>query len=103
MSPKLITDSNFEDFLIYGTSMGELKIRKFPYMEEIKKFKVNENSKSKHLSINDSNIIKCIDVTNDLKFAYLWQKNENDISLVKDQSVTSEAATVNLINMGFGF
>lgn len=29
--------------------------------------------------------------------------DEQDITLLKDPSVTSEAATVNLINMGFGY
>lgn len=47
--------------------------------------------------------IKCLDVTDDKKFSYLWLLDEQDITLIKDPSVTSEAATVNLINMGFGY
>jgi hypothetical protein len=69
-----------------------------------------------HLTISDikknliESPIKCIDVSEDRKFAYLWMYEYNkyrldqqDITLIKDPSVTSEAATVNLINMGFGY
>jgi hypothetical protein len=32
-----------------------------------------------------------------------FRLDEADLTLIKDPSVTSEAATVNLINMGFGY
>jgi hypothetical protein len=47
--------------------------------------------------------LKCLDISEDKKYIYFWQVDDIDITLVKDPSITTEAATVNLINMGFGF
>jgi hypothetical protein len=49
--------------------MGEFKIRKFPNMSLLLKLSINE-MKSK--SVNEFTPIKCLDITEDKKFAYLW-------------------------------
>jgi len=39
----------------------------------------------------------------DKYYIKIFSLNEMDITLVKDPSVTTEASTINLMNMGFGY
>ncbi len=67
LSPLVISDVSFNDYLVYGTASGEFIIRKFPYMKES-----NILSLKDIIKIDSPAIIRCIDVTEDKKFAYLW-------------------------------
>lgn len=68
-------------------------------MEVTNRFRIVNNPLN-----NPALFIKCLDITEDLKFAFLWVINNNHhLTIIKDQSNTSETATTNLFQMGFGF
>jgi hypothetical protein len=54
------------NFKVYGTNTGEFKIRKFPNMSLHHKLTLSEKGK-------EVSPIKCIDITEDKKFAYIWR------------------------------
>ncbi len=79
LSPCVFTDTSFNDYLVrivlytqaYGTILGELKIRRFPYMELYTKLTVNNSSTSSPSSLQYP--VKCLDITDDKKYIYLWR------------------------------
>lgn len=74
----IFNDLNFQEYLIYGTDDGRIKIRKFPNME---------------LNINiqplDCNDIVSMDISLDHKYCYVWIK-ENTIIVIRDLNVDTK-------------
>ena len=71
-SPIIFHDLDFQEYLIYGTDDGRIKIRKFPNMELI-------NS----VCPGDGNEILSMDISVDKKYCYIWMEN-NKIYIIKD-------------------
>ena len=69
---------DFQEFLIYGTDDGLVKIRKFPEMTFIK-------------SVNpfDGAPIQTLTLSQDKRYCYVWGK-ENQIGLIKDNSISND-------------
>ena len=76
--PIIFNDLNFQEYLIYGTDDGRMKIRKFPNMDLIKNVIPNECSE-----------IISMDISDDKKYCYLWIK-DNKIIIIKDFYVNAE-------------
>ncbi len=68
-------DLNFCDFLIYGTDDGMVKIRSFPEMNLINRFKPFDGEE-----------ISCIEISFDKRYCYAWSKG-GEIAVIKDTSV----------------
>ena len=71
-SPIIFHDLDFQEYLIYGTDDGRIKIRKFPNMELI-------NS----VCPGDGNEILSMDISVDNKYCYISMEN-NKIYIIKD-------------------
>lgn len=56
-SPKVISDSNFNDHLIYGTDKGTILIRSLPYLD-----------KPRHLVVSSGYSILTLLISNDRRF-----------------------------------
>ena len=93
ISPIFITDSNFMDYLIYGTINNYVIIRKFPYMNLIKYVFLKQNLLIETLLYlpndnddNDDNLsykqIKYIYVSKNCQFAYVIYDNSNLINII---------------------
>ena len=92
ISPIFITDSNFMDYLIYGTINNYVIIRKFPYMNLIKYVFLKQNlliESLLYLPDNDDNDdylsykqIKFIYVSKNLQFVYVIYENSNLINII---------------------
>ena len=81
---------DFQDFLIYGTDDGLVKIRKFPEMDFIN-------------SINpfDGEPIETLTVSQDKRYCYVWGK-ENQIGLIKDNNlINDEHSSENFARLGY--
>ena len=76
-SPIIFKDLDFEEYIMYGTDDGRIKIRKFPNMELI-------NS----VCPEDGNEIISMDISKDIKYCYIWMQN-NKIYIIKDLYVDS--------------
>ena len=76
-SPIIFKDLDFEEYIMYGTNDGRIKIRKFPNMELI-------NS----VCPEDGNEIISMDISKDIKYCYIWMQN-NKIYIIKDLYVDS--------------
>lgn len=76
--PIIFHDLNFQEYLIYATDDGIVKIRKFPNMELI-------NS----VSPGDGSEIVSLDISKDKKYCYIWTNN-NKIFIIKDIYTDSE-------------
>ena len=68
----IFNDLNFQEYLIYGTDDGRVKIRTFPTMDLIN-----------DIFPNDCNEIISMDISPDKKYCYLWNK-DNKIFVIKD-------------------
>ena len=88
-SPKIFNILNFEDYLIYGTENGLIKIRKFPEMEIIKIINPNINKP----------ILK-IEISSNFKYCYVWCER-NQIYVIYDETVHGNPISKNLTNLGF--
>ena len=71
-SPIVFSDLNFQEYLIYGTDDGRIKIRNFPKMDLIN-----------NVSPYECNEIISMDISPDKKYCYLWIK-DNYIIVIKD-------------------
>jgi WD40 repeat protein len=76
--PIIFNDLDFQDYIIYGTDDGTIKIRKFPHLELI-------NS----ICPKEGNEIISMDISKDNKYCYIWLNN-NEIFVIKDLYVDSE-------------
>ena len=88
-SPIIFKNLNFEEFLIYGTDNGYIKIRKFPEMNLINKILVKENK-----------IIRTIEISQDRKYCYAWYEG-NKIILIKEKKVVGANVSDNFVTIGF--
>ena len=70
-SPIVFTSFDFQDYLIYGTNNGFVKIRKFPEMELVNKIKPFNNGKS----------IECLCLSLDNKYCFAWSCS-NEIAVI---------------------
>ena len=75
--PIIFNDLNFQEYLIYGTDDGRIKIRNFPKMDLI-------NSVSPY----ECNEIISMDISPDKKYCFVWIK-DNYIIVIKDLYIDS--------------
>ena len=81
---------DFQDFLIYGTDDGFVKIRKFPEMEIL-------NS----INLFDGEQIETLTISQDKRYCYVSGRN-NQIGLIKDSSIIiDEQKTDNFGRIGY--
>ena len=76
--PILFNDLNFQDYIIYGTDDGMVKVRSFPNLDLI-------NS----IQPYGCNEIVSLDISQDKKYCYLWNK-DNKIFVIKDLYTNTE-------------
>ena len=88
-SPKIFNTLNFEEYLIYGTENGHIKIRKFPKMDIINIINPNINKP----------ILK-IEISLNIKYCYVWCGG-NQFYIINDESVHGNSLSKNLTNLGF--
>ena len=72
-SPIVFESFDYQDFLIYGTNNGLIKIRKFPEMELANSIKPFNNDKS----------IECICLSLDQKYCFAWSSS-NEIAVISN-------------------
>ena len=70
--PIIFNNLNFNDFLIYGTTDGFVKIRSFPDMKLINSIKPFEGME-----------VKVLELSPDKRFCYVWS-NRDKIAVLKD-------------------
>jgi len=68
---------NFQDFLIYGTDDGYVKIRSFPGMKLVNSIKPFEGQE-----------IKALELSPDKRFCYIWS-HKDKIAVIKDLNTSS--------------
>ena len=88
--PIIFKNLYFQDFLIYGTDKGCVKIRSFPKMNLI----------GKEICVSPGNSIEALEISKDKRFCYVWSKG-NEINIIKDISVSSLQVSENISRMGF--
>ena len=76
--PIIFSDLNFQEYLIYGTDDGRIKIRRFPKMDLIN-----------NVSPSGCNEIISMDISQDKRYCYLWIK-DNKIIVIKDLYADAE-------------
>ena len=74
----IFNDLNFQEYLIYGTDDGRIKIRKFPNMELIN-----------NVLPYGCNEIISMEISQDKKYCYIWIK-DNKIIVIKDFNVNAD-------------
>ena len=72
-SPIVFESFDYQDYLIYGTNNGLIKIRKFPEMELANSIKPFNNDKS----------IECICLSLDQKYCFAWSSS-NEIAVISN-------------------
>ena len=72
-------DLGFNDYLIYGTDDGMVKIRSFPHMNLINSYNPFEYAE-----------IICLEISLDKRYCYAWSKG-GEIAVIKDISVNDPA------------
>ena len=88
--PKVFKNLHFQDFLIYGTDKGCVKVRAFPKMNLI----------GNELEVCPNSNIETLEISKDKRYCYVWSKG-NEISIIKDISVSSIQVSENISRMGF--
>ena len=88
--PIIFKNLYFQDFLIYGTDKGCVKVRAFPKMNLI----------GKEISVTSGNSIEALEISKDKRFCYAWSKG-NEINIIKDTTVSCVLASENISRMGF--
>ena len=88
--PKVFKNLHFQDFLIYGTDKGCVKVRAFPKMNLI----------GNVLEVSQNSNIETLEISKDKRYCYVWSKG-NEISIIKDISVSSIQVSENISRMGF--
>ena len=76
--PIIFSDLNFQEYLIYGTDDGRIKIRSFPKMDLIN-----------NVNPYGCNEIISMDISPDKKYCYVWIK-DNFIIVIKDFYVDAD-------------
>ena len=69
----VFTSFDFQDYLIYGTNNGFIKLRKFPELNLIQKINPFNNDKS----------IECLCLSKDLRFIFCWSES-NEIAVISN-------------------
>ena len=87
--PVVFKNLYFQDFLIYGTDDGSVKIRKFPEMNLI-------NS----ITVCKGHPIEALTISGDKRYCYAWANGEV-IHVVKDTNVSAIQVSENISRMGF--
>ena len=87
--PIVFKNLYFQDFLIYGTDDGSIKIRKFPEMNLI-------NS----ITVCKGYSIEALTISADKRYCYVWA-NGDVIYIVKDSNVSPIQVSENISRMGF--
>ena len=72
-NPIVFTSFDFQDYLVYGTNNGLIKIRRFPEMDLINSANPFNNQKS----------IECICLSLDQKYCYAWSSS-NEIAVISN-------------------
>ena len=72
-SPIVFTSYDFQDYLIYGTNNGLIKIRKFPELELIHSINPFNNEKC----------IQCLCLSLDQKYCFAWS-HSNEIAVISN-------------------
>ena len=88
-SPLIFKNLYFQDFLIYGTDKGYVKIRAFPKMNVVS---------SKPATPGYS--IETLEISKDKRYCYIWSRG-NDIIIIKNQDVMPVQVSENIARMGF--
>jgi WD40 repeat protein len=86
-SPILFNDKYNCDYLIYGDEEGLIHFRKMPKLELIFTIEVSDNP------------IKCLDISEDKGYCYVWTDEGQEIILVKDRRVMTETDQLLLWHM----
>ena len=89
-SPKVFRSLNFQDFLIYGTDKGCIKVRSFPKMKLVGNI----------LEVTPRESIETLELSYDKRYCYAWSKG-NEINIIKDVNVSSIQVSENITRMGF--
>ena len=89
-SPIVFRSLNFQDFLIYGTDKGCIKIRSFPRMKLIGNI----------IEVTPGVSIETLELSYDKRYCYAWSKG-NEINIIKDVNVSSIQVSENITRMGF--
>ena len=72
-SSKLYKNLTFQEFLIYGTDKGIVKIRRFPDM----------NLVGDIIKVTNGTPIEILEISDDKRFCYVWSEG-NKINIIKD-------------------
>ena len=97
IDPIIITDNSFNDFLLYCTSQSDLIICSIPQLDITYRFRVTSNPLN-----NPILFIKCFDIIDDYRNAYLWLINNQNLTMIKDYAIVNDQNTT-FFQMGFGF
>ena len=89
-SPIIFRSLNFQDFLIYGTDKGCIKVRSFPKMKLVGNI----------LEVTPGASIETLELSYDKRYCYAWSKG-NEINIIKDVNVSSIQVSENITRMGF--
>ena len=89
-SPKVFRSLNFQDFLIYGTDKGCIKVRSFPGMKLVGNI----------LEVTPQESIETLELSYDKRYCYAWSKG-NELNIIKDVNVSSIQVSENITRMGF--
>ena len=72
-NPLVFTSFDYQDYLIYGTDNGLVRIRKFPEMDLVNSANPFNNGKS----------IECICLSLDQKYCFAWSSS-NEIAVISN-------------------
>jgi hypothetical protein len=72
-NPFVFTSFDFQDYLIYGTNNGLVKIRRFPEMELVNQANPFNNNKS----------IECLCLSLDNRYCFAWSSS-NEIAVISN-------------------
>ena len=75
--PLIFQNLNFQDFLIYGTENGFIKIRSFPDMNLVNYIKPFEGQE-----------IKALEISPDKRFCYVWS-HKDKIAIIEDTNTST--------------
>ena len=89
-SPIVFRSLNFQDFLIYGTDKGCIKVRSFPRMKLIGNI----------IEVTPGVSIETLELSYDKRYCYAWSKG-NELNIIKDVNVSSIQVSENITRMGF--
>ena len=86
ISPVMVRDKNFLDYLIYGTEQGLIKIRKFPKMEILSEIDVGKGKP-----------IRTIEVSSDMLFCFVWVEGDKIIVCKNKDVLTNVEDPLNIV------